>query len=195
MPKIVDHAERRLTIIQATWRLIATQGIRATTMREIAREAGVANGTLVPYFTDKDAILTAAFELVFAATNDRFALARSDRSGLTALRVMLNEIFPLDEERLLEARIVVAFWEHAASDPALNQLHQNTMALWRTEMVHYLEEAKRDGETRPDLDAELVADQLMAMLNGVQVLTVLSSDDGAAARLTVMLDDFLGRLN
>lgn len=195
MPKIVDHAERRRTIVQATWRLIATQGIRATTMREIAREAGVANGTLVPYFTDKDAILTAAFEHVFAATNDRFARARSNQTGLAALRVMLIEIFPLDGERLLEARIVVAFWEHAATDPALNELHQNTMARWRAEMLEYLEEAKRDGQTRSDLDTGLVADQLMAMLNGVQVLTVLSSDHGAAARLTAMLDDFLTRLN
>ncbi|MGO4103497.1 TetR/AcrR family transcriptional regulator [Leifsonia sp. YAF41] len=195
MPKIVDHAERRRTIVQATWRLIATQGIRATTMREIAREAGVANGTLVPYFTDKDAILTAAFEHVFAATNDRFARARSNQTGLAALRVMLIEIFPLDGERLLEARIVVAFWEHAATDPALNQLHQNTMARWRAEMLGYLEEAKREGQARSDLDTGLVADQLMAMLNGVQVLTVLSSDLGAAARLTAMLDDFLTRLN
>lgn len=195
MPKIVDHAERRRTIVQATWRLIATQGIRATTMREIAREAGVANGTLVPYFTDKDAILTAAFEHVFAATNDRFARARSNQTGLAALRVMLIEIFPLDGERLLEARIVVAFWEHAATDPALNQLHQNTMARWRAEMLEYLEEAKREGQARSDLDTGLVADQLMAMLNGVQVLTVLSSDLGAAARLTAMLDDFLTRLN
>lgn len=194
MPKIVDHAERRLTIIQATWRLIATQGIRATTMREIAREAGVANGTLVPYFTDKDAILAAAFEHVFTATNDRFALASSGQTGLTALRMMLIEIFPLDEERLLEARIVVAFWEHAASDPSLNQLHQRTTSLWRAEMMQYLEEAKRDGETRGGLDAGLVADQLLAILNGAQVLTVLSSDTGAAAQLTTMLDDFLSRL-
>ncbi|MBA4102389.1 MAG: TetR/AcrR family transcriptional regulator, partial [Arthrobacter sp.] len=36
MPKIVDHDERRLELVDATWRIIARQGLEGATMREIA---------------------------------------------------------------------------------------------------------------------------------------------------------------
>ena len=36
MPKIVDHDERRRSIIEATWRVIAREGIASATTRGIA---------------------------------------------------------------------------------------------------------------------------------------------------------------
>lgn len=36
MPKVVDHDERRQTLIEVVWRLIATEGLDAVTTRRIA---------------------------------------------------------------------------------------------------------------------------------------------------------------
>ena len=191
MPKIVDHDERRLSIVHATWRLIAAKGFRATTMREIAKASGVANGGLFPYFRDKQELIGATFEHVFAATNERFAAVRADRVGLAALRELLLQIFPLDEERILEARIVIPFWEYAANDPGLRELHDGRLELWRSEIADDLEAAKRLGEVRDDVDVSLATDQLMAMLNGVQMLAVLTPAKATPKRLTAMLDDYL----
>ncbi len=44
MPKVIDHDQRRRDIIDVTWKLIVKGGIEAATMREIAAEAGFANG-------------------------------------------------------------------------------------------------------------------------------------------------------
>ena len=41
MPKIVDHDQRRIELVDATWRIIARLGIESATMREIALEAGL----------------------------------------------------------------------------------------------------------------------------------------------------------
>ena len=65
MPRLVDHAERRLAIVSAAWRLIAARGIDSTNMRDLAREAGYTNGALSHYFSGKNEILRAAFEHVF----------------------------------------------------------------------------------------------------------------------------------
>ena len=121
MPRRVDHEARRHEIVLATWRLIAERGIEATTMRELARELGLANGSVTHYFPDKSAILTAAFAHVFAATTARFeqGRARTGDTGLAALRAFLLEAAPIDEERSLEARSVSAFLEYAAANPAL----------------------------------------------------------------------------
>ncbi|WP_448809254.1 TetR/AcrR family transcriptional regulator [Agromyces bauzanensis] len=194
MPKIVDHDERRLSIVHATWRLIAAKGFRATTMREIAKASGVANGGLFPYFRNKEELIGATFEHVFTATNERFAAVRADLEGLPALRELMLQIFPLDEERILEARIVIPFWEYAANEPELRQVHERTMQRWHRDFTAHLEDAKLLRQVRADVDVTLAADQLMAMLNGVQVVAVLSPAGASPDRLTAMLDDYLALL-
>ena len=44
---------------------------------------------------------------------------------------------------------------------------------------------------RADVDVARATDQLVAMLNGAQVLAVLSPARSSPERLTAMLDDFL----
>jgi AcrR family transcriptional regulator len=51
--------ERRARILDAARRLILRQGLRATTMEAIAREAQIAKPTLYGYFADKDAVFGA----------------------------------------------------------------------------------------------------------------------------------------
>ncbi len=48
--------ERRRRILDAARHLVLRQGLRATSMEAIAREAGVAKPTLYGYFPDKDAV-------------------------------------------------------------------------------------------------------------------------------------------
>ena len=97
MPKIVDHDQRRLELVDATWRIIARLGIESATMREIALEAGFANGALKPYFPTKDDLLTFAFGHVFNRTNERIAGVTAGQAGLAALRSFCVEVLPLDE--------------------------------------------------------------------------------------------------
>src|SRR5688500_17360808 len=95
VPKIVDHDERRLELVDATWRIIARQGLEGATMREIAMEAGFANGALKPYFPTKDTLLEFAFGHVFNRTNQRIADVTRGKSGLPALRAFCREVLPL----------------------------------------------------------------------------------------------------
>ena len=48
--------EKRRRIVEAAWRLALRNGLRAVTMEALAREAGVAKGTLYAHFPDKDAV-------------------------------------------------------------------------------------------------------------------------------------------
>src|SRR5512141_674622 len=86
VPKIVDHDERRLELVDATWRIIARLGIEGATMREIAIEAGFANGALKPYFPTKDILLAFAFGHVFSQTSERMEKSTAGHTGLAALR-------------------------------------------------------------------------------------------------------------
>ncbi|WP_406335213.1 TetR/AcrR family transcriptional regulator [Streptomyces sp. NBC_00203] len=194
MPKIVDHDVRRRQIVEAVWALIARRGLDAVTMRDLAAEAGYSNGALAPYFRNKDEILQAAFQYAFESTNTRAEQAIGDASGLTALRRLCLEIMPLDEVRLLEARVVIAFWDRALHDERMADVHEQAMSLWREQMRTYLRQAREAGEVTATTPDEPVIDTLLATLMGFQINALLAPHTTGARRQEVVLEGLLGTL-
>lgn len=82
-PKVLDQAarrprtkppdERRKEILEAATELFREQGFELTTVREIARRAGMAAGTVYLYFPSKEALLVALQEDYEAGLLDRFS--------------------------------------------------------------------------------------------------------------------------
>ena len=194
MPKIVDHDERRLELVDATWRIIARLGIEGATMREIALEAGFANGALKPYFPTKDTLLTFAFSHVFNRTNQRIAEVTAGLSGLDALRAFCVEVLPLDAERINEARIVIPFWQKAINDPEKARIHRESMQQWLETILRYLAEARRSSDVRAAVDDSTLAGQLLNMLLGAQIAAALLPDGQTELGLRGQLEGFLALL-
>lgn len=191
MPKIVDHDERRLELVDATWRIIARMGIESATMREIATEAGFANGALKPYFPTKDTLLTFAFGHVFNRTNERIAEVTAGLSGLAALRAFCIEVLPLDEERINEARIVIPFWQKAITDPGKARIHRESMQQWLDMIRRHLAEARDSGDVSTAVDDERLAGQLLNMLLGAQIAAALLPEGQTELGLNGQLEGFL----
>ena len=71
-------AARREQILGAATRVFAEKGFSRATTREVAREAGVSEGTIYNYFEDKDALLMAIMD----ALNETERRAEDFRGGL-----------------------------------------------------------------------------------------------------------------
>lgn len=56
--------QRRRQIVEAAIRVFTRKGFHAASVREIAREAGIADGTMYLYFTHKTDLLPAIFALL-----------------------------------------------------------------------------------------------------------------------------------
>ncbi|NUT70306.1 TetR/AcrR family transcriptional regulator [Pseudarthrobacter sp. C4D7] len=194
MPKIVDHDERRLELVDATWRIIARQGLESATMREIATEAGFANGALKPYFPTKDTLLEFAFSHVFNRTNLRIAEVSAGRTGLDALRAFCLEVLPLDDERVNEARIVVPFWQRAINDPRKAAIHQQSMAEWLATIRRFLAEARDSGDVDAAVDDSVLAGLLLNMLLGAQIEAALAPDGHTDFGHAAQLEGYLSLL-
>lgn len=188
MPKVVDHDQRRVELVEATWRIIARHGIEGATMRDIAAEAGFANGALKPYFPTKDDLLTFAFSHVFSQTSRRMIDATVGRSGLGALRAYCLEILPLDDIRISEARIVIPFWQKALTDAAKAELHAAAMLQWRDTICAQLRDGRAAGELRTGAPDEDIAGLLMNLVLGAQIMAVLSPAENSPDQLVAQLD-------
>ena len=195
MPKVVDHDQRRVELVNATWRIIARHGIEGATLREIATEAGFANGALKPYFGTKDDLLTFAFGHVFSQTNLRIARSTAGLSGLAAVRAYCHEILPLDETRVSEARIVIPFWQKALSSAAKAQLHNESMSQWRLALLGHLTEARETGEVHSTITDPDVVGHLMNVVLGAQITAALSPDEHVPDQLVSQLDGYLRLLS
>jgi AcrR family transcriptional regulator len=114
MPKVVDHEARRAELVAAVWRVIATRGLAAVTIRDVAAEAGWSSGALRHYLPTREELLVFAFRLA----GDR-AAARIRAAEDGGLAAQLEQALPLDAERREEALIWFAFVGMAPSEPKL----------------------------------------------------------------------------
>ncbi|NUP74656.1 MAG: TetR family transcriptional regulator, partial [Sinomonas sp.] len=166
------------------------RGLDGATMREIAAEAGFANGALKPYFPTKDRLLDFAFEHIFSQTNRRMEAATAGLSGLRALRAYCHEILPLDDERLSEARVAISFWQKALRDPAKAAVHERSMAQWREVLAELLRDAGLPDHADPDAAVGAIMDLVL----GAQITATLSPAHHTAQKLVDPLDCRLGAL-
>ena len=167
MPKIVDWDARRDEILSATWRVIARDGIARATIRAIAREAGCSRGILAHYFDDKADILGSALVLSHRRVAARMDARTAGLTGLDALRVVLLEALPLDPGRDLEAQIEISFWSRALGSPALRQLQHAEFDGFSARLRAHLAEADKLGQLRPGADLDLMAHQLLVLIDGL----------------------------
>jgi AcrR family transcriptional regulator len=195
VPKLVDRERRRQEILEVTWRLMASRGADAATMREIAREAGYANGALAYYFANKEALVEAAYVHVFDRTNERIRTAVAGKRGVPALRAFLVEVLPTTELTRLEARIVLPFWSRTVTDERLARLNDAAMRRWRHELGALIAQGREDGDVTVDTTDDVLVEQLLATALGLQVLGLLPEAPTSPDVQLAMLDAALAGLS
>ena len=190
MPKVVDWDARRDEVLAATWRVIARHGLAGTTVRKIAREAGYSAGVLAHYFSDKQDILGSALVLSHRRVGERMDRSAAGLAGLAALRVVMLEALPLDEQRLLEAEIEVSFWGRSLGSPGLAALQNAEFEKLWSRLRTLLLDAQRLGEL-DGVNIEEATHRLVALIDGLSVEAVLYPARVPPDRQMALLDQLL----
>ncbi|MFB4267380.1 TetR/AcrR family transcriptional regulator [Nonomuraea sp. GTA35] len=173
MPKIVDHDERRREVLSAASRVIVRDGIDAATTRAIAKEAGYSNGVLAHYFADKDEILLSALRQSHRRIRGRITGKVAGMTGLAALREVLLDNLPLDDERAEETRLEVSFWSRSLAAERLAEVQRAEAGELRAAVRELLEQAREAGELTADDDLDDVAERLLALVDGLSLHLLL----------------------
>ncbi|MEV6860163.1 TetR/AcrR family transcriptional regulator [Streptosporangium subroseum] len=194
MPKIVNHRERREEVVEATRRIILREGIEAATTRAIAREAGYSNGVLTHYFADKDDIMLSALHSSHRRIVKRLRGKLAGRTGLAALRELLLDNLPLDDERVQESGLEIGFWSRSMTSPALLEAQRAEAEELRYLVRSLLGTAAEAGEITTAEDLDDVAERLLALVDGLSVHRLLYPDRLGAERLERLLGAELDRL-
>ena len=194
MPKIVDHEERRAEVLEATWRVIATRGLDAATVRQIAKEAGVSSGVLAHYFADKDDILVQAHRLAYDRVFRRVEEKIGRSTGIEALRATLYETLPMDENRRIEAIIDVSYIGRALNDPRLKLVRQESARVAREWWLGVLTATAAGGHLAVDTDLGLLVDQILVFIDGVSLQSVVFPELMSPELQKQLADDLIARI-
>lgn len=173
---------------------MATQGLDAVTVREVATAAGVSIGAVQHHFRTKDEMLLAAFQHVVATTENRVAAVELGHDVRANLSDILCELLPLDDARLREARVYVAFAARAATASDLAEVQHNLLAQITEELATAFGVAARNaGHTVSPAAARREAELLLAVTDGLTFDAVTRGGQPDARRLRALLDAYLAR--
>jgi AcrR family transcriptional regulator len=192
MPVFVDHEERRRQVVAVASRLIARAGLDAVTVRDVANAADCSTAIVSHYFHNKKELLF----LTYQASIDR-ATGRCDAAlgpERVDLRAYLAEIMPLDEERLVEWKIWVAFWAKAVSEPDIAAAQRDCVRRTRGNIVKVLNALQAKGALVPDLALDDETRRLLVMIMGMAVQVMFDPEDWPNARQHALIDGELRKL-
>ena len=210
MPKFVDAVIRRQEIVDAVFRIIATDGLERASLREVADEAQLAVGSVRHYFASSDELLTHAFAVVVDRIVGRLTDADS-RLGDTppgsgeqraAVLALLGEFLPLDEERAVDACVWMAFKNAARTRPFLaaeaDRSHRAVAAVVGGLILGLAEAEGVDADHAAGLDQQVLvteAELLLAVLDGLTMHALLQPEWMTAVMCRDVLEAHLEGLN
>lgn len=185
VPRVVDHDERRRQIAEALLAVAARDGHEAVSSRAVAKELGVATGSLWHYFDGFDDVIRAAAAEITRRTDERIRSVTAGLRGLTRLDALMREVLPVDAGTRTEAYVVVGFWGRLATLASAPDAGSPTLATWQDGISEAIDEAVADGELTAATPKQAVMSLLRSITYGQQVLEV-TEPRGAEAHLAVL---------
>lgn len=166
-------AAKRDRILRAAIRIFSQKGYFNSKISEIARQAGVADGTIYLYFKNKDDLLISLFEEKMGeVVDDVRARVAEGRDALSRLKILIGNHMDLlvREAGLIEVIQV----ELRQSNKFMKEYVPVKFLEYLDIISGILEDGKREGVFRPDLNITLARRAIFGALDEISLAYVLS---------------------
>ncbi len=164
--------DKRARILKAAVKVFARKGFHETKVAEIARAAGVADGTIYLYFKSKEDVLISLFEEYIEKLNEKL---REDLGSLpdtaTKIRhVVRSQIGHIKAQRDLAEVLSVTLRQ---SNRFLRQFAAPKFSEYLDIIAEAIAEGQERGEVRDDVTPRVVARALYGALDGLMLTWAL----------------------
>ncbi|GAA1458227.1 TetR/AcrR family transcriptional regulator [Williamsia maris] len=171
-----DAARHRVS--RAVWDTVAELGIEATTVRAVAARADCTTGLIMHRFGSRSAMLVHARQTLFDRTATRADGVDAGEPAAKRLLAVACTVLPLDDVRMVEARIFTGFAAASIADAELRELHVHNTRQWLERITGLVADL---GSHVTDVEATEWAQEIVATMEGIAVLAVLDSPTYPAA--------------
>ncbi len=185
--------DKRERILSAAVKVFAKNGFHATRVSEVAKAAGVADGTIYLYFKSKDALLVSLFEdritklLTFMKNDLPVESSAPDRLR----RVIEMQLGLLEGERDLAEVITVILRQ---STKLMKEYAAPRFSAYLDAIARIVAEGQAAGDFRTDVSPHLAARATFGALDGIALTWALGrADEGGLVRAAGQLSEMLLR--
>lgn len=183
--------ERRAAILAAATRAIVRRGFEATRISDIAREAGTSTGTVHYYFETKEDVLLAALRwanrLPYGSIDQAL---RTDGDDVRRLATLLEFGVPYPGRPRDEYVLLIELWSRILHEPELVRDGEDLSSRWRGYFFEIIRRGTENGAFRPVADPDVVAERLIALVDGLSFKAVLGYRWMPAERMRALVYDF-----
>jgi TetR/AcrR family acrAB operon transcriptional repressor len=167
-----EAAATRDSILDAAEKLFVEQGVSRTTLQHIATQAGVTRGAIYWHFDDKGALFNAMMERATLPFECALSvLGKADAAHvLDDLREFIVDIFRVTETNPQARRvfeIASLKVEFVSEMDAVRVRRRQSQGDWMTQVVERLKLAQSTGQIRQDVQPQVLATGLWAMMDGL----------------------------
>ena len=194
MPKEVDHPARRRELADAACRVIARNGLSATTLADVAEESGWSIGSIRYYFPNKDELVAAALWRAGERVDEQIRRRTAGGMTMNDLRIAALELLPLDDERREMYLVYLAFLAQAAVVPDLATAAEGAAQRLQEPLAARIAHLVKAGELPAHLDAEHEAARLRVLLDGLRLQLLTTPRHTSSEWALAVLDDHLAAL-
>lgn len=172
MPKTSEAAKeaRRTQILDAAVRCFARRGYYETTIEDLVAETGLSRGALYLYYPSKEAIYLAISERWRCRMQEAIqARLTPDLSPSEILRVMIEVTGAHVQDEAEACRVLLEGRMLAHYIPGLGERSRERQERAVRNLARLLQAGVASGDFRADLQVEMQARLLRAMLHGLMV--------------------------
>src|ERR1700679_24787 len=185
--------DKRERILDAAVRVFAKKGFHATRVSEVAKAAGVADGTIYLYFKSKDQLLVSLFEdrverlLTFLQTEIPPTAGAAEKLR----RIIELQLGLLEGERDLAEVITVILRQ---STKLMKEYAAPKFTAYLDAIARVVADGQANGELRGDVSPHLAARAIFGALDGITMTWALGkADRGGLVRASGQLAELVLR--
>ena len=167
--------EKKERIIEAAVKVFAQKGFYTANVKDVAKAAGVADGTIYLYFKNKDDLLISLFEHKMREILIRFEEAlKKINDPLEQLKVFIREYFELIEEDTDLSDVFQV--ELRQSSKFLKDYHNQQFANYLNIIADIIDSGKEIGFFRPEMDTNIGKIFIFGAIDEVARQWILGAD-------------------
>ena len=181
MPKLAEK-DKKSAIMKAALKLLVNNGFDATPVSAIAREAGVAAGTIYIYFPNKQELIK---ELYLA---EKEVFAKQAMSGVNLkgpIKEAIYRIWKNNIEHALKYPLGFRFYEQFVNSPQIDRLTREQGARLVKPIIDQFERGKKEGVIR-NMPNEMIQSHLFSPM-----ISIMKSHQNDPEYLTREMIEFI----
>lgn len=185
--------DKRDRILDAAVRVFARKGFHATRVSEVAKAAGVADGTIYLYFDSKDHLLVSLFEhrierlLAYLETE----LPRAPSASHRLQRIIELQLGLLEGERDLAEVVTVIFRQ---SNSLMKEYGAPKFTAYLDAIARVIADGQESGELREDVTPHVAARAIFGALDAIAMTWALGkAEHGGLLRASGQLVEMILR--